>query len=53
MVNWLSQYDMGIAFNLHNFVQVIFYHQCDQLCNNSIYLNQYVRHDILNMEYFL
>jgi hypothetical protein len=28
-----------------------FYHQCDQLCNTFIYLNQYVLHDILNMEY--
>jgi hypothetical protein len=52
MVNGLSQYDMGIAFKLHNFVQVTLYHQCDQLCNTLIYLNQYVRHDILNMKLF-
>jgi hypothetical protein len=50
MVNGLSQYDTGIAFKLHNFVQVTFYHQCDQFCNTFIYLNQYVQHDILNME---
>ncbi len=48
MVNGLSQYDMGIAFKFHSFVQVTFYHQCDQLCNIFIYLNQYVWHDILN-----
>ncbi len=51
MVNGLSQYDTNIAFKLHNFVQLTFYHQCDQLCNTFIYLNQYVQHDILNMEY--
>jgi hypothetical protein len=50
MVNGLSQYNMGISFKLHNFVQMTFYHQCDQLCNTSIYLNQYVWHDILKME---
>ncbi len=50
MVNGLSQYDTSIAFKLHNFVQVTFYHQCDQLYNTFIYLNQYVQHDILNME---
>jgi len=50
VVNGLSQYDTSIAFKFHNFVQVTFYHQCDQLCNTFIYWNQYVRHDILNME---
>jgi hypothetical protein len=39
MVNGLSKYDMGIAFKLHHFVQVTFYHQYDQLCNTFIYLN--------------
>jgi len=29
MVNGLSQYDTNIAFKLHNFVQVTFYHECD------------------------
>jgi hypothetical protein len=48
-VNGLSQYNTSIAFKLHNFVQVT-YHQCDQFCNTFIYLNQYVGHDILNME---
>jgi hypothetical protein len=52
MVNGLSQYDMSIALKLYNFVQMTFYHQCDQFCNTFIYLNQYVQHDILNMEYF-
>jgi hypothetical protein len=51
MVNDLSQYNAGIAFTLLNFVHLNpFYHQCDQLCNTFIYLNQYVRHDILSME---
>jgi hypothetical protein len=50
MVNGLSQYDMGIAFKLYNFVQVTFYHQYEQLYNTFIYLNQYVGHEILNME---
>jgi hypothetical protein len=53
MVNGLSQYDTNIVFKLNNFVQMTFYHQCDQLCNTFIYLNQYVRHDILNMEHFI
>jgi hypothetical protein len=53
MVNGLSQYDTNIVFKLNNFVQMTFYHQCDQLCNTFIYLNQYIRHDILNMDYFL
>ncbi len=52
MVNGLSQYDTSIAFKLHKFVQVTFYHQCDQLCNTFINRNQYVKHDILNMEQF-
>ncbi len=52
MVNGLSQYDMGVAFKLYNFVQMAFYHRCDQLCNTFVYLNQYIRHDILNMEHF-
>jgi len=51
MVYGLSQYDTDIAFKLHNFVQMTFYHQCDQFCNTFNYLNQYVQHDILNMEY--
>ncbi len=51
MVNGLSQYDIAIAFKIHNFIQLTFYHQCDQLCNTFIYLNQYVQHDILNMKY--
>jgi len=51
MVNELSQYNVGITFTLLNFVHLNpFYHQCDQLRNTFIYLNQYVRHDILNME---
>ncbi len=51
MVNELSQYNVGIAFKLFNFVQLNpFYHQCDQLCNTFIYLNQYAGHDILSME---
>jgi hypothetical protein len=50
MINGLSQYDTSIAFKFHNFVQMTFYHQCDKLCNTFIYLNQYVQHDILNME---
>jgi hypothetical protein len=49
MVNELSQYDMGIAFKLYNFVQVTFYHQCEQLYNSFIYLNQYVGNDILSV----
>jgi hypothetical protein len=55
MVNGLSQYDTNIAFKFHNFVQMTLYHQCDQFCNTFIYLNQYVGHDILNMDfiYFL
>jgi hypothetical protein len=52
MVNGLSQYDTSIAFKLYNFVQMTFYHQCDQLCNTFIYFDQYVWHDILNMEFF-
>ncbi len=27
-----------------------FYHQCEELCNTFIYLNQYVGHVILSME---
>jgi hypothetical protein len=51
MVNELSQHDVGITFKLLNFVQLNpFYHQCDQLFNTFTYLNQYVGHDILNME---
>ncbi len=50
MVDGLSQYDMGIAFKFHNFFPAIFYHQSNQLFNIVIYLNQYVKHDILNME---
>jgi hypothetical protein len=46
----ISHDDEGIAFKLHNFVQVTFNHQCEKLCNIFIYLNQYVRHVILNME---
>jgi hypothetical protein len=38
--------DASIAFKLHNFVQVTFYHQCEELCNTFIYLNQYVWHVI-------
>jgi hypothetical protein len=44
------QNNTGIAFKLNDFVEVTLYHQCDQLCNTFIYLNQYVGHDILNME---
>ncbi len=50
MVDGLSQYDIGITFKFHNFVLAAFYHQSDQLFNIVIYLNQYVKHDILNME---
>jgi hypothetical protein len=50
MGNGLSQYNTIIVFRLHNFVQMTFYHQYDQLCNTFIYLNQYVQHNILNME---
>jgi hypothetical protein len=50
MGNGLSQYDTIITFKLHNFVQMTFYHQLDQLCNTFIYLNQYVWYAILNME---
>jgi len=32
----ISQYDAGIAFKLHNFVQVTLYHKCEQLCNALI-----------------
>jgi hypothetical protein len=52
MVNGLSQYNTSITFKLHNFVQMTFYHQCGQFCNTFIYLNQYVWHDILNMEFY-
>ncbi len=27
-----------------------FYHQCEELCNTFIYLNQYVGHVILNID---
>ncbi len=50
MVNANIPYDACIAFKLHNFVEVTFYHQCEELCNIFIYLNQYVGHIILNME---
>jgi len=43
----ISHDDTCIAFKLHNFVQVTFHHQCEEVCNTFIYLNQYVRHDIL------
>jgi hypothetical protein len=52
MGNGLSHYNIVIIFELYNFVQMTFYHQCDQLCDTFIYLNQYVWHDILNMELF-
>jgi hypothetical protein len=29
----ISQHDACIAFKLHNFVQLTFYHQCEELCN--------------------
>jgi hypothetical protein len=29
---------------------MIFYHQCEELCNTFIYLNKYVGHVILSME---
>jgi hypothetical protein len=51
-VSWwmeLSHY-ASIAFIFHNFVQVTFYRECDQFYNTFIYLNQYVWHDILNMD---
>jgi hypothetical protein len=43
--------DVSIAFELHNFVRVTFYCQCEELFNTFIYLNEYVGHDILSMEY--
>jgi hypothetical protein len=46
----ISHDDACIAFELHNFVRMTFYHQCEELCNTFIYLNQYVGHDILSME---
>jgi len=36
------KYHTNITFKFYNFIQVTFYHQCEQLCNTSIYLNQYV-----------
>jgi hypothetical protein len=46
----ISYDDVGIAFKLYNFVQMTFYHQCEELCNIFIYLNQYVKHVILTTE---
>jgi hypothetical protein len=46
----ISHDDVGITFKLYNFVQVTFYHQCENLYNTFIYFNQYVGHVILNME---
>jgi hypothetical protein len=46
----ISHDDAGIAFKLDNFGQVTFYHQCEELCNIFIYLNQYVGHVIWNMK---
>jgi len=42
MLNGLLQYDTCIAFKLHNFFQVTFYHQCDQLCNTPPIFKKYV-----------
>ncbi len=36
------QNDTSIAFKLHNFVQMTFYHQCDQLCNTPPSFKKYV-----------
>jgi hypothetical protein len=46
----ISHDDASITFKFHNFVQVTFYHQCEELYNTFIYLNQYVGHVILSME---
>ncbi len=42
MFNGLLQYDTCIAFELHNFFQLAFYHQCDQLCNTLPSFKKYV-----------
>jgi hypothetical protein len=52
MVDGLSQYDTGIAFKLHKFVQMTFYHQCDQFCKyvhlfESICKAWYIEHGII------
>jgi hypothetical protein len=49
MVNGLSQYDMNIAFKLHNIVQMTFYHQCIlQYLHllKSICRARYIEHEI-------
>jgi hypothetical protein len=36
MVNTNIHDDAGIAFKFHNFFQVTFSHQCEELCNTFI-----------------
>jgi hypothetical protein len=52
-VSWLKNYHNTMWILHLNFLTLLnftFYHQCDQVCNTFIYLNQYVGHDILSME---